>query len=124
MNTRTSSKVVVFTQSFFLAGFEGIQPAGQYIVEIVEDLLEGVSFQFWRKRSIIIRLRPIPGVDLIALISPGKFDAALARDCLLPWARRGFRGERGRFFHKRLNIKQLSPSMLSKDDTIVAGYAT
>ena len=87
MTTRTSSKTVTFKRPFFLTGFDRPQPAGSYVVETDEELLEAVSFPAYRRLSTLIQLRPQPGnpriVETVA-IDPGELDEALARDAEPP----------------------------------------
>jgi len=80
MPMRTSSATVVFRRPFVLCGLIGTQPAGAYVVETSEELLEAVSFPVWRRHSTIIRLHPKPGLTQSATIDPRDLDAALLQD--------------------------------------------
>jgi len=80
MPIRTSSATVVFRRPFDLSGLNGTQPAGAYVVETSEELLDGVSFPAWRRHSTIIRLHPKPGLTLSATVDPRDLDAALLQD--------------------------------------------
>jgi hypothetical protein len=77
---RTTIKTVVFTRPFALAGLDGAHPAGTFVVETNEELLEGISFPAWRRRSTVIRLHPKPGLTLSVPIDPEDLNAALLQD--------------------------------------------
>lgn len=58
-------------------------PAGDYDVEIDEELIEGVSFTTYRKVQTYLHLKAVhghPGVEQTLVIAPGQLDAALERD--------------------------------------------
>ena len=75
---RTISTQVTFTQPFRLDGVEGMQPAGTYIVETEEELLQSVSFPVWQRVASVILL---PRQAAVA-IDPAALAAALAQDAL------------------------------------------
>jgi hypothetical protein len=79
MISRTISKTVTFVQPFRLDGLNGIQPAGSYIVETDEELLQALSFPAYRRTDTRIRL-PTARSDQVARIDPAELEAALARD--------------------------------------------
>jgi len=54
-------KTVTFANSFKLGDFEEVLPPGIYEVETDEELLEGLSFQAYRR--IRIRLRTHKGLE-------------------------------------------------------------
>ncbi len=83
MTVRTSQKTVVFTRPFILNGINETQPAGDYIVETDEELLEGISFPAYRRVLTLIQLHEKPnrpGVRETLTIDPVELDAALKRD--------------------------------------------
>jgi len=83
MMTRTSSQTVTFLHSFKLSGVEDAQPAGRYLVETDEELLQAVSFPVYRRLSTLIRLPGRPGtmeLSRVVDIDPAELAAALARD--------------------------------------------
>jgi len=80
MTTRTTSKTVVFTRPFILAGFVGTQAAGAYVVETEEELRPGDLFPVWQRRSNVIELYPRPGEKLSAKVGSTELDAALMED--------------------------------------------
>ncbi len=51
MNTRSTRSLVTFSRPFFLAGYSGELPAGDYEVLVEEVLLEGLSFVAWRRTA-------------------------------------------------------------------------
>ena len=62
-----------------LEGFGRVQPAGSYIVDTEEELLDTVLFQAWRRASTIIRLGA-PGRIKDVPIDPEQLNNALLRD--------------------------------------------
>lgn len=56
MTVRTSSNTVTFLHPFKLSGVNDIQPAGRYVVETDEELLQTVSRTAYRRLSTFIRL--------------------------------------------------------------------
>jgi hypothetical protein len=62
-----------------LDGFGCEQPAGSYIVDTEEELLDTVLFQAWKRASTIIRLG-VPGRVQDVPIDPEQLNNALLRD--------------------------------------------
>ena len=60
MSERVTRETVTFAKPFFVEGLGSDQPAGTYKVEIVEELIEGLSFLAYRVVSTSIVL-PIAG---------------------------------------------------------------
>jgi len=56
MTMRTSSNTVTFLHPFKLSGADDVQPAGRYVVETDEELLQTVSHPAYRRLSTFIRL--------------------------------------------------------------------
>ena len=83
MTIRTTKKTVSFRRSYVLGGFDEELPAGDYIVETDEELLEGISFPAYRRVLTLIHLpaKPgQPGVKRTWTIDPNELDAAVMRD--------------------------------------------
>lgn len=55
MNNRTRVEDIVFRRPFRLRGLPELQPAGTYVVETEEELIEGLSFPAYRRVATIIR---------------------------------------------------------------------
>jgi hypothetical protein len=53
---RPTRQSVTFRHPFSISGAEGVQPAGTYIVETNEELLEGLSFPAYHRVSTSIIL--------------------------------------------------------------------
>jgi hypothetical protein len=53
---RTTRESVTFDRPFSLYAADGVQPAGTYMVEIDEDLIEGLSFLAYRRIATTIYL--------------------------------------------------------------------
>lgn len=80
---RTSEQTVTFRRPFVLPGLAGIQPAGDYAVEIDEELLDGISFAVYRRIRALVHLHAKPGepgVTQVVAVDPNELDAAMARD--------------------------------------------
>jgi hypothetical protein len=83
MTTRTSSRTVTFKHPFTLSGADELQPAGRYVVETDEELLQTLSLSAYRWLSTFIRLPGRPGTTELARIidiDPAELEAVLARD--------------------------------------------
>ena len=83
MTLRTIRKSVTFTNPFTLGDFDEVLPPGTYKVEIDEELLEGLSFDAYRRVQTLIHL-PVkeghPGVSRTLKIDSKELDAAQKRD--------------------------------------------
>jgi len=80
---RLTSRTVTFTKPFLLPDLDGVQPAGRYMIETEEELLQALSFEAWRRISTTIRLPKRaggPAVDQVAEIDPTALAAALVLD--------------------------------------------
>jgi hypothetical protein len=53
---RTTRASVTFDHPFSLYALDGLQPAGTYVVEVDEDLIEGLSFLAYRRTATTIYL--------------------------------------------------------------------
>lgn len=79
MNTRTISRSVTFRRPFLLGGFDAIQPAGTYVIDVEEEALEGVSFPAFKRLSTQIRIITLGKIEQ-HFINPVELDEALQRD--------------------------------------------
>ncbi|MGO8917923.1 MAG: hypothetical protein ACLQJR_18635 [Stellaceae bacterium] len=89
MTTRTSSKTVTFGHPFKLSGADEVQPAGRYVVETDEELIESLSRPAYRWLSTFIRLPGRLGSTELARVvdlDPAELAAALASDAEAPEA--------------------------------------
>jgi len=80
---RTSNSIVKFARPFVIDGFEQELPAGDYVVENEEELIEGLSFPAYRRVSTTLHVEKIPGrpgQKESWQIVPEALEAALARD--------------------------------------------
>jgi hypothetical protein len=81
--SRTTHKTVTFVHPFQLAGYDNVFPAGSYPVDTREELIEGVSFNAYRRVSTElhakVKLRGIM-VEQTLNVKPADLDAALDRD--------------------------------------------
>jgi len=92
MNTRTKQETAIFTHPFTMDGVDGVQPAGSYIVQIEEEVIESLSRLAYRRveTSMLVPLRPGSSSSVQSiLIKPRDLEDALARDrATLPLERR------------------------------------
>ena len=79
---RTSRTTVTFNHPFAIEGVEGWQPAGNYIVDAEEELVEGLSFPVWHRIQTSIRLpkRLDGSLTEEVTLDPAALAAALAAD--------------------------------------------
>ncbi len=80
---RTSRESVTFARPFSLRGLDGVQPAGTYVVETEEELIEGLSFPAYRRVATVMLLPSGAGGTAwrqIAAVDPAELRAALERD--------------------------------------------
>lgn len=83
MTVRTSKKTVTFRRPFTLCGLDEVLPAGAYIVETDEELLDGISFLAYRRILTLIHLRATHGgsdFTRTLTIDPKDLEAAQKRD--------------------------------------------
>lgn len=78
MTIRTTRKVVTFTKPFEL-GSIGTLPAGSYDVDTDEELVESLSFPFYRRIATLFHLRN-GATTQVYLIDPVELEASLMRD--------------------------------------------
>ena len=74
---------MTFASPFVLGGSDEVLPAGAYIVETDEELLEGLSFPAYRRILTLIHLHAepkYPGRMRTLTIDPTELDAAFVRD--------------------------------------------
>ena len=85
MTVRTSRKTVTFARPFLLSGIGKMQPAGTYMVETDEELLQDVSFPAYRRIATLMLLPSPAGyaaVSEVATIDPLELEVALERDAM------------------------------------------
>jgi hypothetical protein len=80
---RSTRRIVTFTSSFALRSLEGEQPAGDYLVETDEELIEGISRLAYRRLATHLHLpsrSQSPDTQQMIAIDPVELEAALLRD--------------------------------------------
>lgn len=83
MTMRSSSRSITFVHPFTLKGLDGTLPAGTYVVETDEELIEALSLPAYRRIATWFRIAAVPGKPGIAetaMVDPADLAAALARD--------------------------------------------
>jgi hypothetical protein len=85
MSMRTITKTVKFRRPFSMRGVDGTYPAGTYVVETDEVLIEPLSFTAYQRIATTIQLPQRSGragwVET-HVIDPEALAASLARDAL------------------------------------------
>ena len=79
MDSRITSKFVIFRRPFTLSGLGGTQPPGTYTVRTEEEMLDTLSFVAWRQVGCTIVLHRDGAVEYAA-IDPQELREALVRD--------------------------------------------
>jgi hypothetical protein len=83
MMRRTTTRTVTFKHPFAIEGLDGWQPAGSYVVDTEEELLQELSFSAWHRIHTSIRLPQRPGgwvTHQDVTLDPAAIDAALTVD--------------------------------------------
>ena len=83
MSTRTIQTTVTFTRPFTLSSVEGRQPAGTYRLEAEEEQVEGLSFNAFRRTTMVLFLPadPVPGATRhVVQVDPKELSEALLAD--------------------------------------------
>ena len=83
MSTRTTNETITFKHPFKLSELDEVQPAGRYVVETNEELIQGLSFPVYRRLSTFIHLAGSPNSSELARVvdtDPAKLAAARAID--------------------------------------------
>ena len=78
MLTRTQRSTLVFAQPFRVSGEARHQPAGTYLLEVEEELLEGLSFPAYRRVAMTITLQSAPRGTVVQVLSVDPADLASA----------------------------------------------
>jgi hypothetical protein len=79
MSTRSTSRSIVFRRPFILGGFEAVQAAGTYVIDVEEEAIEDLSFPAFRRLSTQMRIPTLGGFEH-RFINPVELDEALLRD--------------------------------------------
>ncbi|EYD76336.1 hypothetical protein Rumeso_02094 [Rubellimicrobium mesophilum DSM 19309] len=83
MSSRTTRRTVTFARPCRIAGYEDHLPAGEYQVDVDEELLEGLSFEAYRRTGTYLLVGSQAGGRGSAEmrpIDPRDLEAALVRD--------------------------------------------
>jgi hypothetical protein len=79
MSTRSVSRSITFRRPFILGGFEAVQPAGTYVIDVEEEAIENLSFPAFRRLSTQMRIPTLGGFEH-RFINPVELDEAQFRD--------------------------------------------
>jgi hypothetical protein len=83
MNSRTTRSSVTFAYPFYISGYGDELPPGSYEVVVDEELLEGLSFEAYRRTASYLMISGRDGHSgqtEMRPIDPRDLDVALARD--------------------------------------------
>ena len=80
MNELITRKSVTFLHPFSLAGIDEILEAGTYIVETLEEAIEGLSFVAYRRVSTTIVTAGKEAARQVITIDPRDLEAAQKQD--------------------------------------------
>ena len=83
MTIRTTRTTVSFSSPFILQSLEGIQPAGEYVVLLDDELIEGLSWTAYRRVATLLQTPAISASQRQVQsfsISQTELDAALMKD--------------------------------------------
>jgi hypothetical protein len=83
LTTRTTEKTVRFNRAFTLAGSDHDYPAGEYLVQTDEEMLEQLSFAAWKRIATTILLKEGGTTQSIA-VDPAELERVLSRDAGAP----------------------------------------
>jgi hypothetical protein len=83
MSILTSQSTVTFTRPFRLDGVDERQPAGEYLVDIDQELIEGLSFLAYRRVAALVHIPAISQSQTwsqVITVAPAELDAMLECD--------------------------------------------
>jgi hypothetical protein len=83
MNMRSTRSTVTFSNPFTLKAYPGELPAGDYEVLVEEELLQGLSFEAYRRTATYLTVRGTgrhAGRSELRAISERDLNEALSRD--------------------------------------------
>ncbi|NKX44469.1 hypothetical protein [Roseicyclus persicicus] len=83
MTLRSTRSTVTFSNAFTLSGYPGDLPAGDYEVLVEEELLQGLSFEAYRRTATYLTVRgrgSRAGRTELRAISDRDLEKALRRD--------------------------------------------
>ena len=86
MTMRSTRSTVTFSNPFTLPGYLGELPAGDYEVLVEEELLQGLSFEAYRRMATYLTVRgrgSHAGRSELRAISDRELQEALGRDAAL-----------------------------------------
>lgn len=80
MNMRSSRSTVTFSNAFSLPGYRDELPAGDYELVVEEELLQGLSFEAYRRTATYLVVRSKGGRTGMRMTTELDLQAALSRD--------------------------------------------
>jgi hypothetical protein len=83
MTIKTQRRIVSFTSPFTLRAVDGLQPPGDYIVDVDEELIDGLSRLAYRKVATLLHLPCVSKQrcdSQVITVDPVEFEAALLKD--------------------------------------------
>jgi len=80
MNTRSTRSTVTFSRAFTLSGYPDELPAGAYEVVVEEELIQGLSFEAYRRTASYLTVDEKGGRSTMRPVSQKELEWALNRD--------------------------------------------
>ena len=83
MTIRTSQRTIRFAHPFRLTGMDAPQPAGAYLLETEEELLQDLSFPAYRRIATRLFVTVVPNstiLEEVVDIDPLELEAAMEKD--------------------------------------------
>jgi len=68
VSTRTTNETITFKHPFKMSELDEVQPAGRYVVETNEELIQSLSFPVYRRLSTLIHLAGRPNSSELARV--------------------------------------------------------
>lgn len=80
MEPRITTSIVAFSHPFLIPGHEGELPAGRYEFLVEEELVQGLSFEAYRRTGSWLMVGGSGGSREMRAVSPSDLKAVLEHD--------------------------------------------
>lgn len=88
MNMRSTKSTVTFSNPFTLSGYTGDLPAGDYEILVEEELLQGLSFEAYRRTATYLTVHgrgSHAGRTELRATTESDLKAAISRNAAVHW---------------------------------------
>jgi hypothetical protein len=91
MSTRTTRKIVKFSNPFSLEGVDRLLPAGSYEVVTDEELIDGLSFPVYRRvaTTMLVPAQSYVGSVEMLTVNPADLASAIDREAAASFVEAG-----------------------------------